>query len=801
MLYLWLILHFVPPLLVLRTRSKKYQTTYFTRETCKTTLLHYLVAFFFVTVFTISILFFIDPLNVILMRPFSIGPFTDAGFTFLYMLCAMVVASILGWLTGDMKADLLAPFRQKSLPFLQCARLCVCPAMLISVTIFLFGPLDFYFANQYEFWFSFPDIIGLFLGLTLISTLVLMGISFLCNAINQYILYLFLALVFGLGFALYMQGNFMVVDYGLLDGTTIDWASYATWGEINRIIWTCLLVLPFLLLGLSKKWFSIVLTCLSLYVVGVQSLTLGVLFLSNDLSKEPQLSNTDLGQFELSQDHNVIIFLMDALDIAYTNEMLELFPEIHTEFKDFTYFDNVLSGYGYTRESLPLILTGISYQNDVTYHDYREAAYPASEITQTISEMDYHASYYVLPNYLTDTVADLSENTMMLEPTLQDIPNFLAAYFELIGFRYAPHNQKYTWNTNYDFTPFQDLGDGYVAYSYQNIPFYNKLLTTQITAPHTGKLFKFYELDGTHSPLDMNEFLEPTRSQDTTYPLKARGCYRIVSTYIDQLKELGIYDCTTIVLMADHGQEQLKQAPTVLIKPAYTTQDTLAINSAPVGYHADWKDTFVALLEGSPLEEKGFFSIDADEPRIRQNYHFQPSDVRSVFYTPDLYVLESDVHALDFTHEHWNGTILRKPNQGEYPITWGEPCSLSGNIPLYEAAVKQGLFMRRYEPSWTYSTTEFIFYPERSTTKDLQLDLHYIDIKGDFQTVILSVNGHAVGEEVITMEDTVVSFVVPNQFLVEDVIEIKLEFPDAEKSNLESRSVSVTELVCTELNQ
>ena len=94
------------------------------------------------------------------------------------------------------------------------------------------------------------------------------------------------ALLFGTGLALYIQGNFINADYGILDGRQIDWSKYSAIGAINIIIWVPLIIIPVVLTYLKPKMASNIFRFLSLGLVGVQVLTLIPLFISINFSKK-----------------------------------------------------------------------------------------------------------------------------------------------------------------------------------------------------------------------------------------------------------------------------------------------------------------------------------------------------------------------------------------------------------------------------------------------------------------------------------------------------------------------------------
>ncbi len=820
MWYIVLLLHLVPPLWVLKARGKQVNQPYFTRDTWGVTGGDYLLSALPLWFVTYLVMFFLQPLQVISLRPFSGEAIEVLGFAFWYMVVTGLSAQVLAFFIkksfSQLRAELVAFCKLPSLAVGKALRLALCPGLLLSVTLFLFAPLEFFFSNRSEFWFSFPDVIGIFLGLTVASLVAVVLIALACNVINGHLLYLFLAGVFGFGLALYVQGNFLGMDYGLLDGRQIDWSSFALWGAVNSGVWLLILAAPFALLGWKKIWFRRVITGLSLYIVAVQTITLGVLCMSHDLTKETQLVTTTQGQFELSQDNNVIVFMLDSLDTQYVNQLLEQYPEIHSSFQDFTYFENCLSAFSLTRESMPLLLTGLAYQNDVTYQDYVQTAFQESQILQTVKDLDYHSNFYVYPEFLSPEVAELQENVEILSVQIRDVPGFLDTFFGAVAFRYAPHQMKQNYPTDYYFHQFQDLGEGRTPFTDENHVFFRDLESTGLSTPHQGNVFKFYELLGPHGPLGINEFAQPVSGQDTSILEVTRGCFYMLDCYMAEMKELGIYDQASIVIMADHGNEGLRQCTGVLIKPPHSHQETLAISSAPVSYLADWQDTLVALLAGTPLEESGFFAISPHQPRTRQYYYFRHSDLRIPNYMADVYILESQETNQNFQLDHWNGTILRKPNQGQYFIAWGEPCSLIGNQGFSENAVREGLTMRWYQPAWGHGQIQFTVYPETPTDKDIRFHLTYSQMRGESQRIQLWVNHHYLGEEIVTplpenpedpdnlenLTTAQISFVIPQEYFQgespENPLDITLKFPDAEQSALESRSVVFHQFLWTE---
>ena len=123
-------------------------------------------------------------------------------------------------------------------------------SMLLSITFFLFGPVEYYMTNINEIWFGLNSIIAFMLVITLISTAIL---YLLLRTIPKKLQMVFVCFIFSLGLGLYLQGNYLNVSYGLLNGQKIIWENYAKYGTINTFIWVIIIVVPFLMVKLVDR--------------------------------------------------------------------------------------------------------------------------------------------------------------------------------------------------------------------------------------------------------------------------------------------------------------------------------------------------------------------------------------------------------------------------------------------------------------------------------------------------------------------------------------------------------------------
>ena len=140
-------------------------------------------------------------------------------------------------------------------------------SLLLSFTLFFFGPLEIFLSAPTEFWFSISDI------------LIALGIGF------------------------YIQGNWTFINYGKMDGTPIDWSNYFGWAVANTIIWILIFAIVFLL---NFKYTKINIYIM-LGIVTIEALTLIVLGISS-INSSPKVQFTLTGgeEFQLSSNKNNI---------------------------------------------------------------------------------------------------------------------------------------------------------------------------------------------------------------------------------------------------------------------------------------------------------------------------------------------------------------------------------------------------------------------------------------------------------------------------------------------------------------
>ena len=121
------------------------------------------------------------------------------------------------------------------------------PALLAPLQLFLFGPHTLFMANQQEFSATFWSL-ALHMApmiLVLAAVLSLLGVLLPKRFFTRYLV--------AIGSVLWIQGNLMVGDYGVLNGQDIEWSGHAWRNRYELALW---LTLPVVAVVFAHTLFS-----------------------------------------------------------------------------------------------------------------------------------------------------------------------------------------------------------------------------------------------------------------------------------------------------------------------------------------------------------------------------------------------------------------------------------------------------------------------------------------------------------------------------------------------------------------
>lgn len=507
-------------------------------------------------------------------------------------------------------------------------------AVFFSITLCLFAPFEIYFANKDEMWFR----LSAFWWIPILVCFVVFGCiytvgSILKNGIKR----IYLAICFAMALCMYMQGNFLSLKVGVMNGAQIEWDMYTLRMIGNLIIWLFVIAVWICIAIFKEEIFLKVSKGIAIFLTAVQIVTLLIFFVTlvikGDYVKNTYTFLSDEGLYKVGKDENVIIFCLDMFDDDYFKAIYENEPDIGNDFEGFTYFSNFTGTYSTTSYSLPHLFTGKIYHNEGTLNEWNdlctEAGTYVDEFTEAGYDLDiYSIGYSVIPSkYVLE-----AENYVEAPLYITNYLRFSCDLYQLVACKYFPDMVKpYIWMDGTEFDYWKGYKSESRPYDGTNASFRDGLIENGVTLSESSRQFKFIHINASHYPYDIDENANDVEKDSVTDVQCARGALRMVQWYLEELKKNGGYDEAVIIITADHGYywDGVLTSPVCLIKPK-GARGVLQINSVPAS-QVDLPATLIELAGINSVDDygKSIFEYSQDEDRDRFFYQYYLSETNS----------------------------------------------------------------------------------------------------------------------------------------------------------------------------
>ena len=489
-------------------------------------------------------------------------------------------------------------------------------SFLLSFMLFIYEPIITYTANVNDFWFDsrlmIPNIIKYFSILLFMMLFIYSYIYLFAHAVKKEIIYkVTIAISFILVVFTYIQGVYLVGNLPALDGTTIEWDTYTKDKIISAIVLIVIVVAEIVGIIKFKINKTIKVNCFILCAVFVMLLTSFVSSITKpDFYKEKTIAvSTSENINNISSDKNFIILLADAIDSIE-------FSKINDDtsiFEDFTYFPDTVSGYTFTRDSIPFILSGIWNKNEMEFSDYSTKAFNESPILNRLKDQDYQLNLYEDEITWYSRKSEEVDNMLIYNDKV-DSKAFFKQLIKYIGFKYLPFQFKeYSHIEDADFDLCK-MESETKTYNWVNPVVYENIKENELEKIDQ-KYFQYIHIEGAHVPFNNSEDVEIIPEEEGDYDKKLKATAKVIDEYIKRLKDAGTYDNSVIVVLADHGYWANgggRQNPMLYIKGIDEHHD-METSELPISYE-DLSDAFIELSEGKKSNEL-FSNIDKNRVR------------------------------------------------------------------------------------------------------------------------------------------------------------------------------------------
>ena len=514
---------------------------------------------------------------------------------------------------------------KKTARYLRNLKYAALPCLLLCFMYCVWGPMEVFVGNASNFRFRYNDVIW---PLLTVMALLSAGLTALIALLRRRVFAFAISCVFAFALCSYIQNMFLNLNLGLLEGEAVDWLQYTAHGWKNLWLWALMFLAIVIILMRFKKHTRLIVMWCSAVLLAVQAITFGVVSVNHIRSdahraQEPAYVLSGEGQYDVSAQGNVVVFLLDYFSNDYIDATLKVYPDILEPLHDFTYYDNCDPCYIGTFPSVVHMLTGNAFNTAVTIDDWFNQSWTsdsARAFYSALAQNGYQFHFYDSSStYFGLKYAQPYVKNLKLVPneTYTVTKNALVRrMLRLSMYRYLPHMfKKDFYQPTNVFNEMVNLYSEEIPMSYNSAAFYNVLSTNGLRrVENDGKYLIVEFLRGTHPPYEINENIE--WDETATLEQCAAGYLKIVAAYLDQLKAQGVYDNTTVIITSDHGDKEDSMQVMYFIKEAGVHRDKMAVSSAPIS-HQEMLGTLAHNIGFAYTHGKSIYDFSDHEKRER----------------------------------------------------------------------------------------------------------------------------------------------------------------------------------------
>lgn len=579
---------------------------------------------------------------------------------------------------------------------------------------------------------------------------------------------------------LYIQGNYVPRNYGLLNGSKIDWQKYTGYAVCSIVLNVLMIIAIILMAKYGREYIFLIsnYVCIGLFLL--QIVTIGVLFIKKDSVEidTQQIVSTKKDMLNLSEENNIIIFVFDAFDSSYLQELLNSDEKEKYEniLQDFTYYPDTLGAYPTTKGSMPMILTGEWFENDIKYDDYIQQAYNKTNIYPLLKNNKYSIGVYTEDLFIAND-CDTFINLEYGRYKISDYSLFAQKMYKLVFFNYMPHQlKKIFWIDTAEFDTLKSLKGSEETFSWDQLDFYDFFCKKGIVINDPQKSFRLYHISGPHEPYTFDESLKYVKNKEYDAIDEVKGCIELLRQFEEQLKNAEVYDNTTIIIMADHGYlgswTSMNQNPIFMIKNKDESHN-FRISDKEMSWEYLSK-IFTGLAKGDIISED-YIANFTPEYNYRRFLRYAWNANWENEYLPCLVEYYSKGYAGDLNNIVESGREFSPGNETKtFTYKLGTPITFdsSGNAEDYNIVnIGDG-------DNWIADNYAVMKFHIDDDFNNLKLKFSYSTYK-DNERVKLFANGNLIADYIASGTEEK-EFIISGDVINDNVLTLAFELPDAQ---------------------
>lgn len=521
----------------------------------------------------------------------------------------------------------------------------VAVTLLMLMTMFVCPFFEVFSGNTDEFSFSVSKVLlPMFLAIVISAGIVVYIYTLLDERAGR----LFISLFWAVGVMSYVQGLFLNGHLFLMDGKDMDWPASLLLGNMAVWIVVCLLLTGFANLKKMSRVANEIIVFSAAFLVIIQLVGLISLIPNMVNNGKRELSEernylSDKGIREIASDSNVIVFVLDTYDVDFFEEVKAADDKFFEPLSDFVFYPDTISSFSRTYPSVPYMLSHKLYFYEEPKKEYVNTAFEECTFWSKIIENDYSVYIYEDDKLcIGDALLTNCENYCEEGHVLSEKDSFLGGLNAIItvgGYKSLPYLAKlsfsYTSESVNGMVIKEQIWDN-APYIMDDALMIKSLKDGNLTVSEDQKAFRFIHMMGAHAPYVLNARGETAENRIVEPVEQYQGCMQYVFRYIEELKRLGKYDDSMLIITADHGENFVESElltntnPILLIKYPDSCED-ISFDEAPengpaISYkHASLEDILPTIADTVKVdfESDGIgynLQKDVDINRIRYHY-------------------------------------------------------------------------------------------------------------------------------------------------------------------------------------
>lgn len=652
--------------------------------------------------------------------------------------------------------------------------------LFLTVTYAVFIPSSLVVGNMGEFRTGYAMLIPILASaaVLMMGALYLLELSLSHDSVKN----LLYAIVFATALGIYVQSNFMNPEFPLMDGAEFDWSIYNGYLIVSTSVWIVIFAGSiFAAIRLREHTIKLI-KYAAFFLTLVQAASLVPTVCMNPSDGSEDYVYTLDGEFELGTEKNIVLFVVDTLQSEALRTYLDSDSYVKGSLDDFTFYSEGVSGAAPTEYAIPLLLSGLEYDPQQSFGTYTSQIWSDSGFLEMLYTDGYDIRLYtemnMTPNIPEKWVSNYAKRHVEHEKYYF---KFGKEIFNLTNLNVAPQAiKKSLWMSTEQIVKYIRML--YSGYRLDDVELYDNWCEngTKVDTPY-DKAFRMIHMQGAHAPYLMDENCNAVEECDSSEEKVIHGSFQFITEYIEAMKQSGVYEQSTIVILGDHGRHEdgnLETNAAILVKEPYEKY-TLKESDSPVHFR-----NVVATMAQNDREDTSDYG-----PALKDIT--KDSDVDRL-HTVTRWVCDRAFAGTGISYDRSvRFVVAGKANSCEDCLEW-KPKEVNrveyqlGNVIRFGEAdhdrnKNQVDFGVRVKSDSIQLKNEFsmCLSMEEAVKQDAILQMHVSKVWGEYQRCLVYVNGNRAGILEFVKSDADYTLDIPKENLNDSELVIRMVFPGA----------------------